>query len=67
MTNRDNRTVDEKEWRRLCDLIASEPDPQRLSQLVDQLLKALDARRREIREKQEGSELSGQGEIAKAN
>jgi hypothetical protein len=52
MTDRDNKSVDEKEWRRLCDLIASEPDPKRLSQLVDQLLHELDARRREIREKE---------------
>jgi hypothetical protein len=57
MSNRDNRNVDEKEWRRLCDLIASEPDPQRLSQLVDQLLSELDARRKEIREKEGGSDL----------
>jgi hypothetical protein len=58
MTNQDNRTVDEKEWRRLCDLIASEPDPQRLSELVDQLLSELDARRKEIREKEGGSDTT---------
>jgi hypothetical protein len=56
MTNRDIRTVDEKEWRRLCDLIASEPDPRRLSQLVDQLLNALEARRKEMREKEGGAQ-----------
>jgi len=34
----------EEEWRKLCELIAHEPDPQRLSKLVDQLIKELDSR-----------------------
>jgi len=50
MSNEDKLGIDEKEWRRLCQLVAAEPDPQRLSQLVDQLLKELDARREAIRE-----------------
>jgi hypothetical protein len=56
MNNREEMRVDEKEWRKLCDMIAAEPDPQRLSELVDQLLKELDARRQEIREKEGASE-----------
>jgi hypothetical protein len=31
-------------WRNLCELITHESDPQRLSELADQLLKELDAR-----------------------
>jgi hypothetical protein len=37
--------IDDREWRRLCQLAAKEYDPQRLSELVDQLIRALDARR----------------------
>lgn len=39
----------EQEWRKLCDLVAREPDPQRLSQLVDQLIQVLDARTQSLR------------------
>jgi hypothetical protein len=50
----------EEEWRKLCELAADEPDPQRLSELVDQLIEKLDARRRELRKgKQERSPASG--------
>ncbi len=52
MNNRGAEKVNEKEWRKLCDRIAAEPDPQRISQLVDQLLKELDARRQEINDKE---------------
>ncbi len=55
MTIRENESADEKEWRRLCDSIASERDPERLSQLVNQLLLELDARRKETREKEKFS------------
>jgi hypothetical protein len=41
-------SVEEKEWRQLCRLVADEPDPQRLSKLVDQLIKVLDARKKEL-------------------
>jgi len=37
--------IEEKEWRKLCESIQNEQAPQRLSELVDQLLKALDDRR----------------------
>jgi hypothetical protein len=53
MNNGEKLSVAEKEWRRLCQLVAAEPDPQRLSELVDQLLKRLDARREAIRESEE--------------
>jgi hypothetical protein len=52
MDNGGTAKVDEKEWRKLCDRIAAEPDPQRISELLDQLLRELDARRQEIREKE---------------
>jgi hypothetical protein len=39
----------DQDWRKLCELVAHEQDPQRLSELVDQLIKKLDARRRELR------------------
>lgn len=42
-------TTEEKDWRKLCESIQDEQDPQRLSELVDQLLKALDDRREELR------------------
>jgi len=39
---------EEEEWRQLCQRAANESDPQRLSELVDQLISALDARRRAL-------------------
>ncbi|MGD0269622.1 MAG: hypothetical protein ABSB14_11205 [Candidatus Sulfotelmatobacter sp.] len=42
--------VDDSRWRKLCELVAIEPDPKRLSQLLDELLKELDARRDALRE-----------------
>jgi hypothetical protein len=39
----------DQEWRKLCELVAHEPDPHRLSNLVDQLIKKLDTRRQELR------------------
>jgi len=50
MNNRGRLGIDEHEWRRLCQLIVEEPDPRRLSELLDQLLKELDARREALRE-----------------
>jgi hypothetical protein len=44
-----NESERDQEWRKLCDLVAREQDPQRLSELVDRLIKKLDARRRELR------------------
>jgi hypothetical protein len=36
---------EEMRWQKLCKLVAEERNPQRLSELVDQLIEALDARR----------------------
>jgi len=47
MTNPTNREREE-EWQKLCELIAHEPDPHRLSKLVDQLIEELDSRRRTL-------------------
>jgi len=58
MSNRESRTVDEKQWRKLCALVATEPDPQRLSVLMDQLLEELDARRQQLRESEKASNSS---------
>ena len=55
MNNRENLGVDEKQWRKLCELVATEPDPQRLSELVDQLLRELDSRREAFRESEKAS------------
>ena len=44
-------TMEEKEWRRLCAMVATESDPQRLSELVDQIVTALDTQ--ELRRKDE--------------
>jgi len=41
-------SIEEQEWRNLCQLVADEKDPKRLSKLLDQLIKALDARKREL-------------------
>jgi hypothetical protein len=50
MNNREKLSGDESDWKRLCELVASEQDPQRLSEFVDQLLNELDARRRALRD-----------------
>jgi len=40
--------TDERDWRKLCAMVAEERDPERLSRLVEQLIQALDARREEL-------------------
>ena len=45
----------EAEWQKLCELIAHESDPQRLSKLVDQLIHHLDSRQRALRKTTEPS------------
>ncbi len=50
MDDHDKVSVDGKRWRRLCELVATESDPQRLSELLNQLVKELDARREALRE-----------------
>jgi hypothetical protein len=54
--------LDENDWRKLCRLVADERDPHRLSQLLDQLLKELDARRQALRRREEASR-SNSGDI----
>ena len=49
MSSRETFGVDERQWRKLCELVATEPDPERLSELVDQLLNELDSRREALR------------------
>jgi hypothetical protein len=50
MDNRPGPNGDEKKhWQKLCQLVANEVDPQRLSELLDQLLEELDARRQALR------------------
>ncbi len=46
-------TKKEEEWRQLCDRVAVESDPQRLSELVDKLIGALDARKQVLHERGE--------------
>jgi len=46
MTNNGQEIFDEKEWRRVCDLIIAESNPQRMSELLELLLKELEARRK---------------------
>ena len=38
----------DEEWRSLCELVARETDPQRLSKLIDELIKKLDDRRKTL-------------------
>jgi hypothetical protein len=47
--NMKERVSSDDKWRRLCEMIAVEADPHRLSDLVNQLVKELDARREAIR------------------
>ena len=40
--------IEEKDWQKLCALVAKETDPRRLCHLIEQLIKALDARKQEL-------------------
>jgi hypothetical protein len=55
MKTTEDLRVDDNRWRKLCELVAVESDPKRLSQLLDQLLKELDARRDALREGEKNS------------
>jgi hypothetical protein len=50
MNDRDKTNGEDKEWRKLCELVAAEGNPERLSRLIDQLLQELDDRRQALRE-----------------
>lgn len=58
-------TTDEKDWRQLCALAAVEADPRRLLELIDQLTKALDEHRNEIRGRGRDDVDSGVGASGK--
>jgi hypothetical protein len=59
-------SIEEKEWRKLCRSVADEPDPKRLSELLDQLIEKLDARRQALRKsKQQRSPASDVAEADK--
>jgi hypothetical protein len=42
--------IDEKDWQKLCEMIERETDPSRLCRLIEQLIKALDARKQELQQ-----------------
>lgn len=39
-----------EDWKQLCELVANESDPQRLSKYLDRLIRALDARKQAVDE-----------------
>jgi hypothetical protein len=41
--------IKNEEWKKLCELVAKEPDPKKLSKHLDTLVRALDARKRTLR------------------
>jgi len=49
------KETEEIEWRELCERASKELDPHRLSQLVDQLIEKLDARRQALHGHKQGS------------
>jgi hypothetical protein len=55
-----DNSLDDREWRRLCSLVLAEPDPQRISELVERLLKELDAWREMPARKSEKSPNDGE-------
>jgi hypothetical protein len=48
----------EEEWQELCDRVAVEADPERLSELVDKLIGALDGRKQALHKREERRPLS---------
>lgn len=42
--------IEAKDWRKLCELVAKETDPQNLQRLLQQLTEALNARAKEAKE-----------------
>jgi hypothetical protein len=41
----------QEEWRELCALVAEESNPERLSELADELIRALDERKEALRKR----------------
>jgi hypothetical protein len=54
-------TTKEEEWKRFCGLIAKERDPHRLSDLVNQLLMAMDERKQGLQGLKEGGRDESSG------
>ena len=55
--------IEETEWQKLCERVSKESDPHRLSQLLDQLLEKLDARRKALHASgQKSLRASGEGD-----
>jgi hypothetical protein len=46
--NIEENNWEEKEWQKICALVSKETDPNRLCHLLEQLIKALDARKQEL-------------------
>lgn len=44
--------TEHEEWEKLCKLVANESDPHKLSELLDRLIRALDARKRALGDEQ---------------
>jgi hypothetical protein len=42
--------TENEEWEKLCKLVANESDPHKLSEHLDRLIRALDARKRALRD-----------------
>ena len=40
--------LEERDWRKLCELVAREPDPHKLPALLEQLTEALNARAKKL-------------------
>jgi hypothetical protein len=55
----EKRSLEDGEWRRLCNLVLAESDPQRISELVELLLKELDAYRDADRESEKSRKGNG--------
>jgi ribosomal protein L12E/L44/L45/RPP1/RPP2 len=51
------KTSSDDKWRKLCEMISVEADPHRLSELVNQLVKELDARREAIRQEENKGQM----------
>ena len=48
-------SIEETEWRQLCESVSKESDPHRLSELLDRLIEKLDARRKALSGQSQGS------------
>ncbi len=53
MDNEKNNSLEQEGWRKRCKLIVAERDPQRMSELLEQLLGELDICREKIRQRKQ--------------